>query len=285
MNSNQTPSRTPSEGSRPLSPSRASDFKRCPQLFKFKSIDKIREPPTQATIRGTIVHKILEDLFERNASERVEAAARDLITPTIKAYEGEFERLPEVTSGGPGVAAVVRDEIEAEVRRAVDNYFNLEDPTRVDVAARELRITGNVGQVEMVGIIDRVDRLPGGNYALADYKTGKAPRAEFSKEAFFALRIYAILAAQDDRVTAPPTRLRLLYLGSTESLELDLEPRHRRGTEQQIEAIATAIESSTGKGDFRPATSRLCDWCYFKPICPAFGGSGLADDLPGASPK
>ncbi len=46
-----------------LSPSRASDFKTCPQLYKFKAIDKIPTEPTIYQARGTTAHLALERLF------------------------------------------------------------------------------------------------------------------------------------------------------------------------------------------------------------------------------
>ena len=47
-----------------LSPSRAADFKHCPQLFKFKAIDKIETPPTVYQARGTTAHLALQRLFD-----------------------------------------------------------------------------------------------------------------------------------------------------------------------------------------------------------------------------
>ncbi|HZZ54267.1 MAG TPA: PD-(D/E)XK nuclease family protein, partial [Trebonia sp.] len=58
-----------------LSPSRAADFMTCPLLYRFRVIDRIPEPPTTATARGTLVHAVLERLFDRPAGERTPAAA------------------------------------------------------------------------------------------------------------------------------------------------------------------------------------------------------------------
>ena len=46
-------------GLKSLSPSRASDYKRCPQLFKFSAIDRIPTPPTVYQARGTTAHLAL----------------------------------------------------------------------------------------------------------------------------------------------------------------------------------------------------------------------------------
>ena len=59
-----------------LSPSRAADFKQCPLLFRFRTIDKLEGPPSPAAARGTLVHAVLEHLFDLPAAERTPAAAR-----------------------------------------------------------------------------------------------------------------------------------------------------------------------------------------------------------------
>ena len=53
-----------------LSPSRAGDFMSCPLLYRFRTIDKLPEPHSPDAVRGTVVHKVLEDLFDLPAAER-----------------------------------------------------------------------------------------------------------------------------------------------------------------------------------------------------------------------
>ena len=59
-----------------LSPSRASDFKNCPLLYRFRVVDRLPSAPSPAAARGTLVHAVLERLFDLPARERtIEAAA------------------------------------------------------------------------------------------------------------------------------------------------------------------------------------------------------------------
>ena len=53
-----------------LSPSRINDFTNCPQLYKYRAIDQLPEPPSVDAERGKLVHAVLEDLFELPAAER-----------------------------------------------------------------------------------------------------------------------------------------------------------------------------------------------------------------------
>jgi putative RecB family exonuclease len=65
-----------------LSPSRASDFMTCPLLYRYRTIDRLPEEPSSDALRGTLVHKVLEDLFDLPSTSRTPDRARDLLVPT-----------------------------------------------------------------------------------------------------------------------------------------------------------------------------------------------------------
>ena len=65
-----------------LSPSRAADFKTCPLLFRFRTIDRLPEQPSADQVRGTLVHAVLESLFDLPAAERTPEAAAALVAPS-----------------------------------------------------------------------------------------------------------------------------------------------------------------------------------------------------------
>src|SRR5438067_5103402 len=72
----------PGQAARPsLSPSRAGDFLTCPLLYRFRVIDRLPEPPSPAAARGTLVHAVLERLFDAPAAGRTSEAARALLEP------------------------------------------------------------------------------------------------------------------------------------------------------------------------------------------------------------
>src|SRR5947207_2656554 len=64
-----------------LSPSRASDFKTCPLLYRFRAIDRLPEAPSPAAARGTVVHAVLEQLYDLPSGGRTLAAATNLVEP------------------------------------------------------------------------------------------------------------------------------------------------------------------------------------------------------------
>src|ERR1700676_4509024 len=87
---------------RSLSPSRAGAFMTCPLLYRFRVIDRLPEPPSPAAARGTLVHAVLERLFDRPAAERTPQAARSLLGPEWDRLVGESPELAALFADEPG---------------------------------------------------------------------------------------------------------------------------------------------------------------------------------------
>ena len=78
-----------------LSPSRATDFKTCPLRFRFRVIDRIPEPPSVYTARGTLVHAALEHLYTLPPHRRTVDTALDVFEGLRRdaAVRGELDVL------------------------------------------------------------------------------------------------------------------------------------------------------------------------------------------------
>ncbi|BCJ40365.1 hypothetical protein GCM10010168_32240 [Actinoplanes ianthinogenes] len=85
-----------------LSPSRAADFKTCPLLFRFRTIDKLPEQPSADQVRGTLVHAVLERLFDLPAAERTPEAAAALVTPEWERLVSHEPALASLFAADPG---------------------------------------------------------------------------------------------------------------------------------------------------------------------------------------
>lgn len=250
-----------------LSPSRLNDFKQCPLLFRFRSIDRLPEPPSSAATRGTLVHSVLDRLFDLPARERTVAAAQRLLGP---AWEGLREREPSVD----GLFADAT-ELGTWLRSAaalLETYFTVEDPSRLEPADRELMCEVELESGVMLrGIVDRIDVARDGALRVVDYKTGRSPSEQFAASAFFQMRFYALVIWRLRGVV--PRRLQLVYLGDGRILTYDPDEASLLATERTIDAIWSAIEQATVTGSFPPKQSRLCGWCAHQSLCPGFGGT------------
>ncbi|OLZ72745.1 recombinase RecB [Streptomyces sp. IMTB 2501] len=260
-----------------LSPSRAGDFMQCPLLYRFRVIDRLPEKPSAAATRGTLVHAVLERLFDAPAAERTAPRAKSLIP-------GQWDRLRE---SRPEVTELFADDPDgerlagwlAEAERLVERWFTLEDPTRLEPAERELFVEAELESgLRLRGIIDRVDVAPTGEVRIVDYKTGKAPRAEYSEGALFQMKFYALVVWRLKRVV--PRRLQLVYLGSGDVLTYDPVLADLERVERKLHALWEAIERATQTGEWRPRPTKLCGWCDHQAHCPEFGGTPPPYPLP-----
>ena len=250
-----------------LSPSRAADFLTCPLLYRFRVIDRLPEAPSQAMARGTLVHAVLERLFDQPAANRSPEAAGALIAP-------EWDRL---VAAEPELAALFADEAErsawlAQAKAMIGRYFTLEDPTRLEPAHRELHVEAVLASgLRLRGYIDRLDIASTGEIRIVDYKTGTAPRADFEARALFQMRFYALVLWRTQGTV--PRLLQLMYLGNGEIVRYAPDEADLLATERKIEALWRAIERAMVAGDWRPRPGKLCDWCAHQSVCPSFGGT------------
>jgi putative RecB family exonuclease len=252
-----------------LSPSRAGDFMTCPLLFRYRTIDRLPQAPSSAAVRGTLVHAVLERLFDLPATDRTPDAAAALLAP-------EWARLSEEE---PEVAALFADEAElaqwlTSAKGLLDGYFTLEDPRRLDPAERESFVEVVLpGGLRLRGIVDRLDVAPTGDLRVVDYKTGRSPGEAFEGKALFQMKFYALVIWRTRGII--PRRLQLMYLGDREVLAYTPDEDDLRATERKLLALWEAIEKATQARDFRPRVSKLCDWCDHHAHCPEKGGELL----------
>lgn len=252
-----------------VSPSRLSDFKQCPQLFKFRSIDRLAEPATVYQARGTTAHLALQRLFELDARQRTPETLFDLFRVAwAEVREEDYSHLFE--------SREAEREWGVESLTLLANYFSLEDPQLIDPVDCELDLLEDVNDVRVRGILDRIDENETGDLVVTDYKTGKAPPERYALPAFFALKIYALLTRR--HFGRAPAELRLLYLNGPTLYSLEVTDRQLDAMERQIQALWQAIQRALERESFPPRPSRLCDWCSFQEICPAFGGTGEPTD-------
>ncbi|MGN9757093.1 RecB family exonuclease [Streptomyces sp. SD31] len=260
-----------------LSPSRASDFMQCPLLYRFRVIDRLPEKPSAAATKGTLVHAVLERLFDAPAAERTAPRARSLVP-------GQWDRLRE---SRPEVVELFEDDPEGErlatwlgeAEQLVERWFSLEDPTRLEPAERELFVEAELDSgLRLRGIIDRVDVAATGEVRIVDYKTGKAPRPEYAEGALFQMKFYALVVWRLKNVI--PRRLQLVYLGSGDVVTYDPVLADLERVERKLLALWEAIRQATETGVWRPRPTKLCGWCDHQAHCPEFGGTPPPYPLP-----
>ncbi|MCF6734189.1 PD-(D/E)XK nuclease family protein [Blastococcus sp. KM273129] len=261
-----------------LSPSRAADFKTCPLLYRYRTIDRLPERKSLAAVRGTLVHSVLERLYDLPPAQRTPESALELVEPAwaeLRDEPGIAELFETGQEDGAESDANAPESVAAWLASAgklVEKYFALEDPRRIQPAGREelVEVTLPDGLL-LRGYVDRLDVAPNGALRVVDYKTGSMPREAFESKALFQMKFYALVLWRTRGVVA--AQLKLLYLGDGDALTYAPEEAELVRFERTLLAIWSAIERAVATGEFRPNKSRLCGWCDHQALCPEFGGT------------
>jgi putative RecB family exonuclease len=250
-----------------LSPSACSAFKECPLAFRFSYLEHLPEPPAPWTSKGTLVHRALERLMDRPGPERTLDAARD----DLARARAELADHPEFA--GLDLSPDEWKAFAADAERLVERYFELEDPRTVRPIGLELKLEADLGRVRLRGVIDRLDLDEHGDLVVTDYKTGAVPSEHWEMKSLSGVHIYALLCER--MLGKRPARVQLYYLSRPEAIIATPSDQSITGVERKTVAMASAISGACARDDFRPRPGRLCDFCSFRPYCPAFGGDPI----------
>jgi putative RecB family exonuclease len=250
-----------------LSPSRASDFQVCPLRYRFRVIDRIPERRSPEAARGTLVHRVLERLFDEPPAERTLDRAIGLLAPSWRDVVADDPELDELFPDAESLA-----EWLATAHPLLEAYFALEDPTRLAPAARELHLDHVLPSgLRLHGYLDRLDESASGAVRIVDYKTGRSPAPDWERRALFQMRFYALLLLRARGIV--PAQLKLLYLADRAPLVYVPDEADLLALERTVTALWAAIRRAESTGDWRPRPSKLCAFCDHQVRCPEFGGT------------
>jgi putative RecB family exonuclease len=131
-------------------------------------------------------------------------------------------------------------------------------------AALEFRFSIEVEGVQVSGVIDRMDRIPGGGYEIIDYKTSRRLPPKSRVDQDLQLSVYYLAAREIWGIE--PERLTLYFLLPGQRMTTFRTPAHADELKRRIATVAERIEA----GKFEPRQNPLCDWCDFQDRCPLF---------------
>lgn len=249
-----------------LSPSSATDFKSCPQRFKFRAIDRLAEPTSQAAARGSLVHAVLERLFAEEPPLRTPQHAAALLEALWLEVRNEPDVRPAGMEDGEEMAWLDSSRV------LLANYFKLEDPRALQASRLEWWVEYELEDLHLRGVIDRLEERVDGTWILTDYKTGRVPGENRETAAFFGLRFYALVCWRAFGIV--PAEIRLVYLSDPCVLTLNPHERMLVAFERQMLAMGKAIRRAVERDDWRPRPSPFCLGCSFQDVCPAWETPG-----------
>jgi len=171
------------------SASRLASWLECRRKFYYRYIAGLPEKKSDAINEGSVLHKILEELYrDREAFDDAETMRRELERVTARILKSEELKGLYL---GRYWRWKLEGFVEGEIRHFAEGWR---------VAARELTVEGDIAGLRFAGRIDRLDRRGGETMAL-DYKSGSVKSAQrmknLEKLTDFQMSIYRILLRRD----------------------------------------------------------------------------------------
>jgi putative RecB family exonuclease len=234
-----------------LSYSSIDTYETCPAKFKFAYEDRLPRHPSPALSFGDSLHRALQCFHNRPV-------------PVPPAREELLEMLDAVWVSD-GYRDASEERTYREHARQVLVQYHVENAERYRIpVALEFRFTIEIEGVQVNGMIDRMDRLPGGGYEIIDYKTNRRLPPLSRVERDLQLSIYHLAAREVWGID--PERLTLYYLLPGQRMTTSRTPEDVDELRARIATVAERI----GAGKFEPRENPLCDWCDYQAMCPIF---------------
>ncbi len=252
-------------------------YLQCPQKYKFQEIDKIRAPKSKEAIFGTLVHNALKFMFER-----------DPLFPTLDEVVAHFRKhwpsreVWDAESENDSLKQPWTSEEEKahqeEGIRMLKKFYERNLPWNASVVDLESRFELDLpdersGQTHVLaGVMDRIDKLPDESYEIVDYKTAKRMPSQDAVNRDLQLSLYALgLQKRWPHLTPDRIRMSLYFLKHGEKLTTKPTAESTEKTKEYALSTISDIQERIRSGkNFDPMPSALCNWCGYRPLCPAW---------------
>ena len=237
-----------------LSFSRIDTYRTCPRMFRYRYIDRLPGQPAPALSFGTAIHEALERFYDRKLPE--EPTEDELVGFLFEAWDSsgfrDVDRAEQTRWYRQG-----QDVLRRYHRRVTGSY-------RLPVATEawfELPFETAV----VVGSIDRVDDHDG-VLRVVDYKTNKRVKDRDRVKHSLQLSIYAL--ACKHLYGELPGSVALDFVVAGREIEVPVADLDLDAARTAVAETADAVRAAS----YEPTPMRLCDWCDFRPVCPAWQG-------------
>ncbi len=239
------------DGRLSLSASDLSLYLTCPLKYKFARVFGIPQEPTINQRFGILIHNVLER-FHKEPPENEEEGL------------GQLNYLFETGWRRTGFGST-DDELQFRdrAREALKLYWERERVAEGEPVWLEKKFDFKVGEHHVRGRVDRVDRLPDGDFELIDYKTGERKTAA-ELESDLQLALYRLAAREAWDVEASCGSY--YYVLDADKVAAPVRPDDAERVERTVLQVGEGILGQ----DFEPRPSpSVCSWCDYRLICPA----------------
>jgi DNA helicase-2/ATP-dependent DNA helicase PcrA len=241
------------DGALSLSASDLDLYLTCPLKYKFRRVFGIPEEPTINQRFGILIHSVLER-FHKDAGEG--ETTNGGLAELMDLFESGWRR------SGFGSSD---DELQFRdrAREAMRLYWERERESEGVPVWLERKFDIRIGEHQVRGRVDRVDRLPDGSYELIDYKTGER-KSEAQLENDLQLALYRLAASEAWGLEAGTGSY--YYVLDADKVAAPV----RADDAERVQRTVLEVGEGVLGQDFEPRpAATTCSWCDYRLICPA----------------
>jgi len=234
-----------------LSYSSVNTYETCPAKYKFQYETRLPTAPSPALSFGSSLHEALYRFHNRPVP--VAPGLDELLTTLdlVWVSEGYSDASEEASYHQHG-------------RSVLEQYHAANSGAFRIPAALEHKFRIEIEGVEFTGVIDRMDRIPGGGYEIIDYKTNRRLPTQSQVDQDLQLTVYHMAAREVWGIEAEA--LTLYYLLPGQRMTTTRTSEDADAVKRRIATVAERIDA----GLFEPRENGLCNWCDFQEMCPIF---------------
>jgi DNA helicase-2/ATP-dependent DNA helicase PcrA len=243
-----------------LSASDIDTYRTCPLKYKFARVFRIPQEPTVHQRFGIVVHQVLERFHAGSGGDASVNVDSGSLPELLGLLEASWRR------GGFGDSEQER-QLRGKAAAALTQYHTRYQSSESEPLWFERAFSFKLGPHLLRGRVDRVDRLPGGEYELIDYKTGR-PKSPGQLVDDVQLSLYAVGAREAWRLDS--TQQAYYYVLDDQKVAV---PDDRADRYEWIQEVAMEVADGILSQGFEPTPSfAACSLCDYRLVCPAAEG-------------
>lgn len=252
--------------------SKISTFEQCRQKYKFQYIDRIKVdvPTTIEAFMGDIVHQTLHKLYEDLKFQK-----KNSIEELHEFFDGIWDENWDEN------ILIVKDysanHYKSMGKTFIEDYYTRYEPFNhsktIGLETQDLLDLNGKDKYHV-----RIDRLAcdsSGNYYICDYKTNSRLKTQEDLDEDRQLAMYSLWVKQKFR-DAKSVKLVWYFLAFDKEMVSERSEAQLKNLQKQVEEKIRQIKRTS---DFPPNVTKLCDYCVYKGICPAFTHKYTLDKL------
>jgi len=257
-------------------PSALNKYLQCPFQFKCHNDKEVKAKfvETPENFIGNVAHIMLKDFFDISNVPIDQRKKQDI----GQMVRYSWARVPQNSFTKSYWTAEQRSKLFKSIEQEkafglktiamLSNYISTADLSVIPLSLEDW-MESYIGKFLIAGKIDRIDQDSKSSISVWDYKTGKLPFFSTIEEIIendVQLPIYAIIASKLNPF-AKKLRAGLLYIKYSKVYEVEWTKIQLEEIEEKIIGI---IEKAENDKELLPRINKLCDWCEYKNICPAW---------------